>query len=194
MDDEVVVSDRNYHWTYGVSKEEILGRLPEPPSFLEDIALVRDRVREIIGKVSAHKVMTAKHPVIARLFEQDDVRRHKPATASYAFSWDNPVFDSPFEQRWLRFLNALFVAVARWGASPNFQAGKSPRDHYDRSPDGNLSSLDRPPAGRRKGAGQEGGPDQLRFAILSGYDREERASWQDGEGGRLRGLHSGDCC
>jgi len=47
-------------------------------------------------------------------------------------------------------------------------------------------SLDRPPAGRRKGTGQGAGPDQLRFAILDGNDRDqERASWQDGEGGRL---------
>jgi hypothetical protein len=47
-------------------------------------------------------------------------------------------------------------------------------------------SLDRRPAGRRKGTGQVGGPDQLRFSILAGYDRDqERRSWQDGEGGRL---------
>jgi hypothetical protein len=46
-------------------------------------------------------------------------------------------------------------------------------------------SLDRPPAGRRKTAQAASDPDQLRFAILAGHDREERASWQDGQGGRL---------
>ncbi len=45
-------------------------------------------------------------------------------------------------------------------------------------------SLDRPPVGRREAAQAAPGPDQLRFAILAGYDREERASWQDGEGDR----------
>jgi hypothetical protein len=34
---------------------------------------------------------------------------------SYRFSWDDPIFDSPFEQRRLRFLNTLFLAMARCG-------------------------------------------------------------------------------
>jgi hypothetical protein len=48
-------------------------------------------------------------------------------------------------------------------------------------------SLDRPSAGRRKTAGPGGdGPDKLRFAIFAGAERDqERAIWQDGEGGRL---------
>jgi hypothetical protein len=46
-------------------------------------------------------------------------------------------------------------------------------------------SLDRPPAGRRKAAQAASGPDQLRFAIIAGHVREDRASWQGGEGGRL---------
>ncbi len=48
-------------------------------------------------------------------------------------------------------------------------------------------SLDRPPAGRRRGVSQDaGGSDQLRFAILAGYDRDqERRFCQDGEGGRV---------
>jgi hypothetical protein len=46
-------------------------------------------------------------------------------------------------------------------------------------------SLDRPPAGRRKAAQAAFGADQLRFAILAGHVHDERASWQDGEGGRL---------
>jgi hypothetical protein len=58
MDDEVVIGGRNLHWSYRFTDEEILGPLPEPPSFAEDIALVRDRVRKIIGKVSVPKTMT----------------------------------------------------------------------------------------------------------------------------------------
>ena|ERR1700682_4517303 len=43
MDDEVIVGSRNYHWFHRFSEEEILGPLPEPPSFPEDIALDRDQ-------------------------------------------------------------------------------------------------------------------------------------------------------
>jgi hypothetical protein len=40
--------------------------------------------------------------------------------------------------------------------------------------------------GVAKAQARAAGPDQLRFAILAEYDRDqERASWQDGEGGRL---------
>jgi hypothetical protein len=58
--------------------------------------------------------------------------------------------------------------------------------HYGPS-DRPFHIADRSPARRGKGAGQDaGGPDQLRFAILGRYDRDQvRACWQDGEEGRL---------
>ena len=74
------------HWSYRFSDEEILGPLPEPPSFPEDLALIRDRVRKIIGKVSVPKAMTAQHPAVARLIAQDNVRRQRQAAATYASS------------------------------------------------------------------------------------------------------------
>jgi hypothetical protein len=151
------------------------------------LALVRDRVSKLIGKVSVPKAMTAQHPAIARLVAQDEARREKQKAATYSFSWDNPVFDSPFEQRRLRFLNALFLAVARWGGKPDVR-GREARElsitiHQIRV----AVLLDRPPKARGKGTDHAAeGPDRLRFVILSGYDRDqERASWQDGEGGRL---------
>jgi hypothetical protein len=99
MDDAVVVGGRNRYWYNQPTNEEILGPLPELPSFPEDIALVRDRVRKIIGKVSVGKVLTIQHPAISLLIAEDDVRRQKQLKASYISSWEKPVFDSPFEER-----------------------------------------------------------------------------------------------
>jgi hypothetical protein len=96
MDDEVVVGGRNRYWYNQLTDEEILGPLPDPPTFPEDIALVRDRVGKILGKVSVGKVITIRHPAISRLIAQDEVRRQKQLTATYSFSWEKPVFDSPF--------------------------------------------------------------------------------------------------
>ena len=185
MDDEVVVGGGNRHWYGQLTNEEILGPLPEPPSFPEDVALVRDRVSKIIGKVSVARALTARHPAIEHLIAEDEARRKKQLNASYAYSWEAPVFDSPFEQRRLRFLNALFLAVARCGGKPEVR-GREAREisltvHQARV----ALSLDRPPARRRKAAQAAPGPQRLRFAILAGYDREERASWQEGEGDRL---------
>ena len=90
-DDEVAIGGRNLQWSYRLTDEEILGPLPEPPSFPEDFALVRDRIRKLIGKIGVSRAPTAQHPAIARLIEPDDVRRQKRLTASYTFSWDKPV-------------------------------------------------------------------------------------------------------
>lgn len=186
MDDEVVVGGRNHYWYNQLTDEQILGPLPEPPSFPEDIALVRDRVRKLIGKVSVPKALMAKHPAIARLIEQDNIRRQKQLTTTYTFSWDKPVFESPFEQRRLRFLNAVFLAAARCGGKPQVGGRKGREISIVVHQNSMARSLDRSPAGRHKRAGGVGsGPDQLRFAILTGYDVEERTAWQDGAGGPL---------
>ncbi len=98
-----------------------------------------------------------------------------------------PVFDSPFGQRRLRFLNALFIATAKCGGKPEVRGHEAREISIRIHQTGVAVSLDRPPAGRTKAAGQgRDGPDQLRFAIVNRYDRDQvRTSWQDGEGGRL---------
>jgi hypothetical protein len=190
MDDEVVVGGRNRYWYGQLTEEEILGPLPEPPSFPEDLALVRHRVRKIIGRVGVPKAIAAPHPAIARLIAQDDVRRQKQAASTYAFSWETPLFDSPFGQRRLRFLNALFLAVARCGGKAEMRGPEAREIIITIHQTSVAILLDRPPKGCDKGAGKGiGSPDPLRFAILVGYDREqERVGWQDGEAGRLESL------
>jgi hypothetical protein len=190
MDDEIVVGGRNRYWYNQPTNEEILGPLPEPPSFPEEIALVRDRVRKIIGKVSVGKVITTQHPAISRLIAEDDVRRQKQLKASYISSWEKPVFDSPFEQRRLRFLNALFIATAKCGGRPEVNGREASEICTKIHQTSVFLSLDRSSAARGKGGGQgRDGVDQLRFAILASYDRDQiRASWQDGEGGRLESF------
>jgi hypothetical protein len=131
--------------------------------------------------------MTVHHPAIVRLIAQDEIRRQKQAASAYPFSWDDPVFDSSFEQRRLRILNALFLAEARCGGKVEVR-GREAREidmtiHQTRV----SLSLDRPSKGRGKVTSQgAASPDQLRFVILSGYDREQKQiAWQDGEGGSL---------
>jgi hypothetical protein len=61
------------------------------------------------------RVLTVKHPDVARLLAQDEARREKQQTATCTFSWEKPRFDTPFEQRRLQLLNVLFLAVACCG-------------------------------------------------------------------------------
>ena len=80
----------------------------------------------------------------------------------------------------------MFLALAKSGGKPEVR-GREAREISVAVHQTQVAlALDRPAAGRRKAA--QGGPpgsDQLCFAIHAGYDREERASWQDGEGGKL---------
>lgn len=186
MDEEVVAGGSNRHWYYRFTNEEILGSTPDPPVFPEDLASVRDRVRKAMGKVSVPRVMTAPHRAIARLIAQDEIRRQKQAASTHPFAFDAPVFDGAFEQRRLRFLNALFLAVARCGGTAEVR-GREAREIYIRIHQTSVPvSLDRPPQARGKATHQGGGLEQLRFVIQSSHDgEEERTSWQDGQGGHL---------
>ncbi|NEU96926.1 hypothetical protein [Bradyrhizobium uaiense] len=185
MSDEIYLGAR-YYWQRTPTNEELLGPLGEPPAFAEDISEVRDEIRKIIGKVTVGRVMTLQHRVISRLLAEDEARREKQKTSAYAFSWHKPVFDSPFEQRRLRLLNALFLAVARCGGKPEVRGDQAREISITVHQTRIALSFDRPKvSGRRSDAdssssGSKSNP--LRLAIVGGYEREqERTAWQDGE-------------
>jgi hypothetical protein len=72
-------------------------------------------------------MMQRPHRFIAKLLENDEVRRQKAATEKYVSSWDLPLFDPPFEKRRLRLINAIFTALERCGMKP-WLRGKEARD------------------------------------------------------------------
>jgi hypothetical protein len=74
MGDEVYVGAR-YYWQRSLSDEELLGPLPEPPTFPDDIAEIRERVRKTIGQVRVGRVITLRHAVTSKLLAQDEARR-----------------------------------------------------------------------------------------------------------------------
>ncbi len=55
MSDEIYIGAR-YYWQRTLSDEELLGPLPEPPSFPDNIAEIRDQIRTKIGKVNVGRV------------------------------------------------------------------------------------------------------------------------------------------
>jgi hypothetical protein len=94
--DEVVVGGRNSPLVLSIYQRGDPGSAAGAALVSGRLGLVRDRVRKTIGKVSVPRAMTAHHPAIARLIAQDEIRRQKHAAATYPFSEDDPVFDSPF--------------------------------------------------------------------------------------------------
>jgi hypothetical protein len=128
MSEEVVVGAKNYwgsHTTH--SDQEILDATPSPPVFERDIEEVTTEIREMVGRLTVAKAIPRPHRLIAKLLEADEERRQRAANRTYLLSWDQPLFDSPFERRRLRLLNAIFVASERCGMRPSVR-GKEARD------------------------------------------------------------------
>lgn len=118
VDDTVTFGAGRPYWQQCLTDAEILGPIPPPPTFSEDLETVRQRVKAQIGRVSCPKTLTDPHIAIERLLQADEERREKQREDRYISSWNALLFDSPIDQRRLRILNALFIAVARVGCKP----------------------------------------------------------------------------
>lgn len=192
MDDEVIVGGGRRYWYHNPSYEEILAPLPEPPSFPEPIEAVRDRVRPGIRKVGATRAFLAPHPVITALLKEDERRKENQHTSSYVFSWEAPLFDSPFEQRRLRILNALFLAVAGLDGKPWIRT-KEPAgigiEFHKRTVRLKLDHASPPKCTSRCDNTKPSAQSPLRLSILIEGEKE-RTGWQDGEAERLESLLS----
>ena len=104
MPDEIADKNRSWQRFDEENPENIL--VPPVPTFEEPIADVVARVQRSVGKVIAPKSLERPHPLIAKVLAEDDLRREKLRGSPYA-TWDAPMFDSPFEKRRLRILNAI---------------------------------------------------------------------------------------
>lgn len=157
------------------------------PEFSEDIPELTARVREMVGKVAVPKNLAKPHAIIARLLEEDERRREAQRNSSYAYSWNNPLFDSPIERRRLRILNAIFLALARCDTRPYAQ-GRELKELQVQVGHQHISYvLERVPtrvrASRGKGADAEKRqPERLRLRLLPSDRRSTGVqSWEDKE-------------
>jgi hypothetical protein len=133
--DELAPGKSRYYWERSHSDAEIVAMdVPPVPTFEETVDAVRERAQRLVGYVSRPRIVT--HPAVLKLLEADEVRRDKQAKHSY--TWDAPLFVSRIEQRRLRFINALFVALTRCGCKCS-TCGKEARDLYFGVGDQNLS-------------------------------------------------------
>ena len=117
--DEVTFGKRHVYRS-GPSNEELIEMtLPAPPEFAENLESVKVRAAALAAKVRPTSLGRLHH-VVAKLLEQDEVRRKEHARTGY--SWYAPIFDHPNEKRRLRVLNSLLNALASLGYKCTAQA------------------------------------------------------------------------
>jgi hypothetical protein len=165
--------------------------IPPPPAFTPDMSVVETQAAALVAKVPLPlRESHGWHSQIQKLIDADAERARKQAASAYPSSWDAPIFDSPFEKRRLRILNALFTGLTRCGMKPRL-GGKEGRDtsvtvgstHVSFALDSNAAAklLER----ERQGYGfaARGAKDKMRLTVSRWWASEAAVpSWQDEPG------------
>lgn len=125
---QIIRIGRNHYWFSNVAPDDLIEmEIPPPPEFLEPISELRQRVRQLVGRVTIPRDFSKAHRHIAKLLEADEERRQKQLASQYPLSFDAPYFESPFERRRLRLFNAILVSLERCGMKCTLR-GKNPSD------------------------------------------------------------------
>jgi hypothetical protein len=181
MPDLVTIGGEQRPWRYD-PEAELAEPLPAEPAFPEPIESVRERVAKRVGKVPMVRSLTTAHPAVRKLLEADEKRREKQASISYLSSFYAPYFDSGFEQRRLKVLNSLFLALAKFGAKPFIGRDKA-RDLAVMVGNQTLQlRLDHPSAKpNRHGewSTRPGKADTLQLAIVDGSSEKPKRTWSE---------------
>lgn len=113
---------------YGAAPRNLIEmELTPPRPFDETLADVQAKFAKEVKKVSVRRDLSMAHPVIRKLLEADIPRREKYLASTYRSLYDAPYFDSPFEQRRLCALNALFLCLEKNDARVT-SSGKNPHE------------------------------------------------------------------
>jgi len=189
MDDEVLVGAGVGYWHSGWSEEELLAALPPPPEFEEPIERVRLRIAKTFGKLTVPREVRIWHPALDKLLKEDEQRRERQRTSSFPSSWDAPLFDTPFERRRLRVLNALVLAAGMMNGKPAISDHQGRSMHfsfYQRQVGIRLDRLKRPKQRGYAANSSDADDAKLSLSILQSPGSENiRIAWQDDEQGKV---------
>lgn len=124
--DKVTIGrDRRWYYSEPVDLVDLNAQEPPPPVFEEFIEAVRARVSKVVSKISIQSRFEFLHSSIKALLDKDEERREKQkSSSSYGLSLYAPHFDAPTEQRRLRILNALLLALESQGCRGSVEGDK----------------------------------------------------------------------
>lgn len=191
MSDEVEFGSNRWSYGYLSNEEALTMTIPPPPVFDEDMTVVIERVKRMVAKAKIPKSLTQPHRLIAKLLEEDEVRRQKQLASQY--EWDKPLFETPFERRRLKLLNGIFTAVERCGMKPSLRGREARELHVlvgDKSVTFYLDSMqaERQLERERSGYGfiARGERDKIQLGFSDWrYPKESHKKWQDSDQAKI---------
>lgn len=141
--DTIQVGPEPTRWPYD-PEAELKEPLPQPANVEGSIELLRERVVRQVGRVTRSRDLIAPVAPIRKLLEAD-VRREAKFKAS-PYDWNMPYFQSPFEQRRLRILDALAKALGRCGGKLEISGAEARSLRFKVGDQGVTFTLDHPKA------------------------------------------------
>lgn len=187
---EQIALGREQHWLSLRDPEAELAKPPpEEPKFAEPFDALRERIERAVGRTRPVVDLNGASPSVARLLADDERRRAKQAASPYPFSWDAPLFDSPFERRRLRIINAIARTLAAHDGSLK-ASGKEGRYLLARVGQTDIQvELDHPQAKPDRWGNpcaRSGPVGPLKVTIRPGINAKSfQATWSDDERGKL---------
>ena len=114
--DQVHIGPRQ--WFYQRESDDDILNAPilPPPVSSPDMDTVRTQLTGLVRKAPLPlRDSHGWHSQIAKLLAADEERIRKQQASPWPSSWDGPIFNTPFEARRLRILNAMFICLTRCG-------------------------------------------------------------------------------
>ncbi len=126
MPDEVHIGIPQWQ-RYSSDIDHLNDPIPPPPQFEVEIEVVRSQVVALVDKAPLPKNLNKPHHLVAKLLNEDERRRQKQAASPYPSFLDAPIFETHFERRRLKILNALFTCLEHCDMKPAVR-GKEARE------------------------------------------------------------------
>jgi len=161
------------------------------PLVPEDLAELRAQELRVIGKVAVPRNLEKPNVGLEQLLKREAQRRLK--VEAERWHWDEPVFDTPLDQRRLRLVNGLFNALAKRGHTGGASDHDGELSAYceigDMTLRLNLSIIGKHRTERFRGGSRPASDLPASTPLKLSLDRKLRmeipTSWQDDDDGRL---------
>jgi len=183
--DEVRIGGRSWWYEHERETDEEIVHSPIPPApaFPTDLGEVTKTAQAMIGRVRVPRGgPDRRHPIIAALLEEEERRRERQKASAY--SWDAPRFDSSTDQRRIRILNALFLALDRCGCRPWLHAKEKLEAGVQVGAQRVAFALEPIPSSRRTSGAKPGRVPRERLKLEINWWRVDpgiQLSWEDSE-------------